>query len=160
KYLKLRGDLWNTDANRPKIIEKQLKLQVELNIIHENLREALIRNRPNSGNSVQNRKMLLEFISLVEIMELALSTSFDHDKLHQKFSNHADVLSTYQQLAYSLSGTLKQIAKKITHGTKFNVRFSLTGNLTKLESAIRDYERSMPEDEAAEGVWMLMNMMH
>ncbi|HEY0047084.1 MAG TPA: FUSC family membrane protein, partial [Flavobacterium sp.] len=31
KYLKLRGDLWNIDADRDKIVEKQLQLQDELN---------------------------------------------------------------------------------------------------------------------------------
>ena len=158
KYLKLRGDLWNADANRQKIIEKQLKVQVELNIIHENLREVLIRQR-QSGSSAQNRKMLLVFISLVEILELALSTSFDHDKLHQKFSGNPNVLSTYQNLAYSLSGTLKQLAKTITTRSKFVVRYSLTGNLVNLETAIRDYENSLPKESAAEGVWMLKTMM-
>jgi hypothetical protein len=55
---------------RPKTItEKQLNLQVQLNTIHENIREILIRNRTTSGSSNQNRK-LLPFISLVEIMEL------------------------------------------------------------------------------------------
>ena len=35
KYLKLRGDLWSPEANRQKIIEKQLAIQVDLNLIHE-----------------------------------------------------------------------------------------------------------------------------
>jgi hypothetical protein len=34
-------------------------------------------------------------ISLVE-MELAIATSFDHNKLHQKFDAHPQVLETYQ----------------------------------------------------------------
>jgi hypothetical protein len=69
---------------RPKTItEKQLNLQVQLNTIHENIREILIRNRTTSGSSNQNRKLLTVFISLVEIMELAIATSFDHNKLHQ-----------------------------------------------------------------------------
>src|SRR5690606_7549797 len=34
KYLKLRGDLWTIGANRTKIIEKQLKVQIDLNAIH------------------------------------------------------------------------------------------------------------------------------
>ena len=160
KYLKLRGDLWNPQANRQKIIEKQLQLQVELNKIHENIREVLIRNRPDSGNSVQNRKMLLVFISLVEIMELALSTSFDHDKLHQKFSAHPKVLATYQTLAYSLSSTLKQLSKSIEHRRKFVQKLSLTGNLEALENAIAQYEKSATSEDVSEGVWMLQNMVH
>ena len=157
KYLKLRGDLWNVDANRAKIIEKQLHLQVELNTIHENIREILIRNRPDSGSSNQNRKMLLVFISLVEIMELALSTSFDHSKLHEKFKGHTKVLSTYQNLAYNLGTTLKKLSKTIENRQKYASRHELFKDLQNLEKVIGDYEK---ETSDADGVWMLTNMLH
>jgi hypothetical protein len=85
KYLKLRGDLWNVDANREKSSEKQLALQVELNVIHENLRDIIFRNHSSSGSSNQNRKMLIVFVLLIEILELALSTSFNHAKLQEQF---------------------------------------------------------------------------
>ncbi|RYZ88984.1 MAG: FUSC family protein, partial [Moraxellaceae bacterium] len=62
KYLKYRGDLWDKDANRNKIIEKQLNLQVDLNKIHENIREVVIRTRFSSGHSERNRKLLLVFV--------------------------------------------------------------------------------------------------
>lgn len=157
KYLKLRGDLWNANANRAKIIEKQLHLQVELNTFHENIREILIRNRPDSGSSNQNRKMLLVFISLVEIMELALSTSFDHSKLHEKFDGYPKVLATYQNLAYNLAATLKQLSKSIENRQKYVSRHSLFKDLENLEKIIREYEG---ETSDADGVWMLTNMLH
>jgi uncharacterized membrane protein (TIGR01666 family) len=157
KYLKLRGDLWNIDANRAKIIEKQLHLQVELNTIHENIREILIRNRPDSGSSNQNRKMLLVFISLVEILELALSTSFDHSKLHKKFEAHPKVLFTYQNLAYNLGAILKQLSKTITNRQKYISRHTLFKDLQNLENVIREYESGTSD---ADGVWMLTNMLH
>ncbi len=112
KYLKLRGDLWSIDADRKSIIEQQLHLQVELNTTQQNLREVLIGSQTAAGSSEQNRKMLLIFISLVEIQELALSTAFDHDTLHQKFDAHPSVLRTYQNLAYNLAASLKKIIKK------------------------------------------------
>jgi hypothetical protein len=58
KYLKLRGDLWTVTADRKAIIEKQLHLQVELNTIHQSIRE-LVSGQGASGSSNQNRKMLL-----------------------------------------------------------------------------------------------------
>jgi hypothetical protein len=61
-------NLWELESDRKTITEKQLNLQVQLNTIHENIREILIRNRTTSGSSNQNRKLLLVFISLVEIM--------------------------------------------------------------------------------------------
>lgn len=161
KYMKLRGDLWKIDSPREKIIEKQLYLQVELNTIHENLREILIRNRSNSnGTSDQTRKMTLVFISLMEILELALSTSFDHNKLHQKFADHPKVLATYQNLAYNLASSLKAIFKSIESHKKYIPKHSLLKDLEALEKVISDYEKELGKEKASEGVWMLSNMLH
>jgi hypothetical protein len=40
-----REDLWELESDRKTITKKQLNLQVQLNTIHENIREILIRNR-------------------------------------------------------------------------------------------------------------------
>jgi uncharacterized membrane protein (TIGR01666 family) len=159
KYLKLRGDLWTLNSNKKEIIENQLHLQVELNTIHQNIRETLIGNHVNSNSSEQNRKMLIVFVSLVEILELALSTSFDHDKLHKKFDSHPKVLLTYQNLAYSLAKTLKQISKSVEDKTKYVSTHSLFENLSALELAINDYANNLGKDYSSEGVFMLTTML-
>ncbi|RZJ27430.1 MAG: FUSC family protein, partial [Flavobacterium sp.] len=160
KYLKLRGDLWNVDADREKIIGKQLHLQVELNVIHENIRESLVNPRGNSGQSNQNRKLLIVFISLVEILELGISTSFDHAKLHKKFAEHKTVLLTYQNLAYNLAATLKKLAKSIENRSQYKSGHSLFDDLAALDKAIAEYEAKIGKDAAAEGVYMLRTMHH
>jgi uncharacterized membrane protein (TIGR01666 family) len=160
KYLKLRGDLWEVNSDRKEITKKQLDLQVQLNTIHENIREVLIRNRTNSGSSNQNRKMLLVFISLVEIMELAIATSFDHNKLHQKFDGHPRVLQTYQNLAYKLAKSLKRLSKTLENGEKYTSKQNLLHDLHDLELAIANYENDLGNIDASEGVLMLTNMLH
>ncbi|RKS92431.1 putative membrane protein (TIGR01666 family) [Flavobacterium limicola] len=159
KYLKLRGDLWTLNADRKSIIEKQLHLQVELNTIHQNIREVLISSHTTSGSSNQNRKMLLVFISLVEILELALSTAFDHDKLHQKFDDYPKVLHTYQNLAYNLAASLKQLSKSVKKSTKYISKHTLLGDLNALQLAITDYENDLGKTTASEGVFMLTTML-
>jgi len=159
KYLKLRGDLWEIDSDRKAITKKQLLLQVELNEVHENIREVLIRNRTDYGSSHQNRKMLLSFVSLVEIMELAISTSFDHNKLHQKFDEYPLVLKTYQNLAYNLSKNLKSLSKKIRTRKTNPIKNNLNDHFVKFENAIEEYSKSLGK-EASEGVLMLTNMLH
>jgi uncharacterized membrane protein (TIGR01666 family) len=159
KYLKLRGDLWTINADKKAIIEKQLHLQVELNTIRQNIREVLISSHTTSGSSNQNRKMLIVFISLTEILELALSTSFDHDKLHQKFDDHPKVLLTYQSLAYNLAASLKQLSKSIQNKTKYISKHTLLSDLNALQLAITDYENDLGKDLASEGVFMLTTML-
>ncbi len=159
KYMKLRGDLWDADADRTKIIEKQLYLQVEINTIHENLREILIRNN-TAGTSNRTRKMLLVFIYLLEVLELALSTSFDHSKLHEKFKGHTKVLDTYQNLAYKMASSLKKISKSLENRKKYIPKHELLKDLEAVENIINEYEHELGTEEASEGVWMLSNMLH
>ena len=159
KYLKLRGDLWTINADRKAIIEKQLHLQVELNTIHQNIREVLISGHNSAGTSNQNRKMLLVFISLVEILELALSTAFDHNNLHHKFDDHPQVLSSYQKLAYSLATSLKQLSKSVKKSTTFISKSTVTQDLNALQLAIANYEKDLGKQDASEGVFMLTTML-
>lgn len=159
KYLKFRGDLWTLNADKKSIIEKQLHLQVELNTIHQNIRQVLTNSHTASGSSNKNRKMLLIFISLVEILELALSTAFDHDKLHQKFDNHPKVLNTYQRLAYNLAASLKQLSKSVRKSTIYISKHTLQSDLRSLQLAITDYENNLGGTAASEGVFMLTTML-
>lgn len=159
KYLKLRGDLWNSTSDRKAILEKQLHLQVELNDIHHNIRRVLIGKQISTVSSHQNRKMLIVFISLLEILELALSTSFDHNKLHQKFEKHPKTLATYQSLAYNLASTLKQLSKNIVKRTHYIPEHTLRKYVITLENAITDYENELGKAEASEGVLMLKTML-
>ncbi|AWG23458.1 FUSC family protein [Flavobacterium faecale] len=159
QYLKLRGDLWKINSDRKEITKKQLHLQVELNAIHENIREILVRHRTNYGSSNQNRKMLLSFMSLVEIMELAISTSFDHNKLHQKFDDHPVVLHTYQNLAYNLAKVLKQLAKSISDKKPYQYKHNILENLHELEDAIEAYKTELGPIDSIEGALMLTTML-
>jgi hypothetical protein len=52
-------------------------------------------------------------------MELAIATSFDHNKLHQKFDAHPQVLETYQILPINLLLALKKVGKALK--TKQNI---------------------------------------
>ncbi|MFV8363390.1 FUSC family membrane protein [Flavobacterium sp. ZT3P35] len=159
KYLKLRGDLWTVTADRKAIIEKQLHLQVELNTIHQSIREVLVSGQGTSGSSNQNRKMLLVFISLVEILELALSTAFDHNTLHQKFDDHPKVLRSYQNLAYSLATSLKQLSKSVKKSTTYIYKSTLLHDMHALQLSIAAYENELGKQNASEGVFMLTTML-
>lgn len=160
KYLKLRGDLWELNSNRKAITKKQLHLQVELNVLHENIREVLITNRTKSGSSGQNRNLLLSFISLVEIMELAISTSFDHNKFHQKFDGYPKALESYQNLAYSLAKNMKGLSRSIENHKPYLAEHNLIENLQQFELAINDYKKNIQNESSSEEVLMLITMLH
>lgn len=158
KYLKLRGDLWDNEAARETIIKEKLVLQVKLNATHENLREILIRNRSTSGTSDQNRKMLIVFDSLIEILELGLSTSFNHQKFNEQFIAYPQILKNYQNLAYNLAYTLKSISISIEANKKYVSKHQLFNDLEILENSILEYQENAGGPDVQEGVLMLSNM--
>lgn len=160
KYMKLRGDLWNIDADRTKITENQLEIQVEINEIHENIRNILIRNALHSNNSDENRKMLLVFTNSVEILEIALSFAFNHNELHQKFDNHPNTLKTYQNLAYNIAATLEKLSQSLESNTLYSHDNSLFSDLENLERIIQNYQNEVAENDTSQNVFILKNMKH
>jgi uncharacterized membrane protein YccC len=159
-YLKLRADLWKINADKKTITEKQLALQIEINTNHENIRKVLIGNQSLSSDSAQNRKLLLVFVNLVEILELALATAFDHKTLHQKFDAHPQIIKSYATIATNLKKTLKQLSKNIESRTQYRSKHSLVEDLRKFEATILAYELALGSNEAKEGVFMLTTMLH
>ena len=159
QYMKLRGDLWQNKKNKINIVREQLEIQVKLSASHQNLREALMHKRANSGSSGQNRKMLIMFITLVDILELALATSFDHAKLHKKFAKHPEVLETYQNLAYNLASILDELSKTMSSKTIYKKKFDLYKDLNALEIAKDNYENIITEKKDLDAILMLTTML-
>ncbi|UGU16320.1 FUSC family protein [Sinomicrobium kalidii] len=162
RYLKLRGRLWDGNANRDKITEKLLTLQIELNDIHEKLRETLIRNRTKGGSSNQNRRLLIAHIELVEILELAMATSFDHEKLHRTFSKYPYVLNAYQHLAYNLAALLNRLGQSVEKRKKYTSEHHPYKDLESFKKAIARYEEETNASGAptTEEVLVLTNMFN
>lgn len=160
KYLKYRAELWSKNANTQKIVEKQLNIQIKLNEIHQNLREYLIKNKANTGNSANNRKLLVAFSELVEIQEMAVSTNFDHQRLHELFKGHEDIIQCYQQLAFQFSETIYNIGTTLNMGDKYRTPSNLTKALEELKSKLKDFEQTTNAPTRIEAVLQFSNVIH
>ncbi|MEK6450597.1 MULTISPECIES: FUSC family protein [unclassified Myroides] len=159
-YLKHRAKLWDKEANAEKITEEQLNIQVQLNEVHENLREYLVRNKANTGNSSNNRRLLVAFSSLVEILEIAVSTSFEHKKLHKLFEERLDIITDYQQLAYHFSDTIEDIGTTLNMGGKYTAKHDLTTEFTNLQAKLSEFVKSDKSPDMMEAVLMFSNVLH
>jgi uncharacterized membrane protein YccC len=94
----------------------------------------------------------------VEILELALSTSFNHHKFNEKFNAYPQILKNYQNLAYNLARTLKSISISIEDNKKYISTHQLFNDLEILENAIVEYQINVEGNDVQEGVLMLSNM--
>lgn len=159
-YLKHRAELWTVNADKNKIIEQQLNIQVKLNEIHENLREYLVRNKANTGNSSNNRRLLVAFSALVEIQEIAVSTAFDHNKLHNLFKGHENIIKNYQDLAFKFYKTIDNIANTLNLGSKYQAEHELMEDLVSLQNQLNDFEKKSDSETKTEAILMFSNVIH
>lgn len=159
-YLKLRGDLWAPDADIQKITAEQLKIQIKLNEVHENLREYLIKNKANTRNSSNNRRLLVAFSTLVEILEIGVSSTFDHKKLHKLFRNKPEIIEAYQKLAYHFSDTISTISFSLNMGLKYESIHNLHEDLNHLKEMLSVFVKEDRSENTMEAVLVFSNVLH
>ncbi len=157
-YLKLRADLLRYHTNRDKLQKEALKLQTQISEKHELLRELLLITRKRTGRSHFDEKRLLIFISLVDILELALANTWDYKKLDQLFKNEQDSLEPFQNLNLVIGNHLKTIADLIITKNKLPNKDILLQALSKANAAIDTYVEKITLQKARDGGIMLRNL--
>ncbi|WP_237708819.1 YccS/YhfK family membrane protein [Gillisia marina] len=118
QYLEIRGKLWDAKSNREKLQKRLLELQADLNVNHETLRDILISSRKSSGNSNFERRRLLIFIQLVDILELAMANPVDYEKMDEILSNHPEKTQLFQSLTFEMAARMSHISELLLHSKK------------------------------------------
>ncbi|WLD24932.1 FUSC family membrane protein [Flavobacterium dauae] len=138
-YLDLRAQLWQKDTDREKINRQMLEKQVRINELHEHIREYLVYNKARTLNSNNNRKLLVALSSLVEILELAMANTFNHQEFIDFFKNDESVLGEYRTLAKNFSITLKQLSFSIKTNRKYHSKMSLVNDFKRLKLRMNEF---------------------
>jgi uncharacterized membrane protein (TIGR01666 family) len=157
-YLKLRADLLMKNTKRENLQKEALKLQTQISGKHEILRELLLITRKRTGRSHFDEKRLLIFISLVDILELALANTWDYKKIDQLFENQQDSLKPFQELNLVIGNHLKIVADLIITKSKLPLKNVLLEALSKANKAIDDFVVKVKLPEARDGAIMLRNL--
>lgn len=156
-YLEARGKLITPGASRLELFKKLLELQAELNDKHETLREILMSARKTSGSSSYERKRLLIFIQLVDVLELAMANPVNYEKMDGLMVQHKEKILLFQTLIFKMAGRLNFIALNIRHGHKLPPLQDLHVALEEVKKGITLYGRELnyiPD----EGSFMLQNL--
>jgi len=150
EYLDLRAQLWNNVADYDSISHKQLELQISINESLDHIREYLVYNKAKTINSNNNRKQLIALTSLVEIIELAISNPFPHQKIKDYFGDDPSIMDEYQKLASNFAYTLETLSLTIKRNGKYHSPVSLTNDIKSLKKRIDTYAKAKnwsPYDE-------------
>mgnify|MGYP003547318450 FL=1 len=160
EYLDLRASLWNENTNKNKTIEKQLEIQIKLNEYHESIREFLIRNNANSSNSSNNRKLLISLTSLIEILEIATSNSFDHKRIHELFKNDPSLINEYQKLAENFALSLHELSYCIKLNKDYHSPVSLGNQIKAIKLHLDEFQKKQNWSDDKEEIVTFNNVLH
>ena len=150
-YLETRGKLITGGESRHELYKKLIDLQAELNEKHETLRDILMSARKNSGSSSYERKRLLIFIQLVDILELAMANPVNYEKMDSLMEQYQDPILRFQNLIFKMAGRLHSIAGNIRYGHKIPSLQDLQVSLEEVKKGISLYEvelKQIPDESS------------
>ena len=156
-YLNIRGKLLDTTGDRDMLQKKLLDIQAELNINHEMLRDILISSRKASGTSNFERRRLLIFIQLVDILELAMANPVNYNRMAELLLAHPEKISVFQKLIFEMSTRIKQISKSILNSEQLKEACLLELTLKEIEDELAAF-RTTEDHDLNEGYILLKNL--
>ncbi len=159
QYLTIRGQLLDAKTDREILQKKLLDLQAEINTNHETLRDILISSRKASGNSNYERKRLLIFIQLIEIMELAMANPVDYEKMDDILFSYPEKMQLFKKLIFAMSTRMKDISEIFLGSKDIGNSNVLEEYLEKLRAHIKTITLS-DEIETLENSILLTNLFN
>ncbi|MGJ8745680.1 FUSC family protein [Polaribacter sp.] len=157
EFIKIRGKLLVDIDNRTALLEQNFKLQVELNEIHETIREVILEKRLSTVFSNRTRRQQLIFSKIIEIYELAISNTIDYEKFDALFKEHQEKVDEFKILIFEISNKLKHVSKVILNEEKLTFQNNFKILIKKIENHIAIYKGTIGYPEAREGVIFLLN---
>ena len=157
QYLETRAKLLDQKANREELLSKLLEIQGNLNEKHEMLRDILISSRKSSGNSNYERKRLLIFIQLVDVLELAMANPVNYEKMDLCFLKYQEQVEKIQQLIFAMANRLKLISAAILNQKSFTKNESLEASLNAFKESMDSFKLET-ETQIDQGLLMLQNL--
>ena len=156
-YLKVRGELLAPNSDRESLHRKLLDLQANLNANHETLRDILISSRKTSGSSNYQRKRLLIFIQLVDILELAMANPVNYEKMDEILSKYPEKIKLFQQLIFDMASRINYLSEIFLHSKKISSSILLEDFLRQIRDQI--VSMNIAEDkESLENSILLKNL--
>ncbi len=136
KYLLIKAELYNVNADAEDEYKKLLQQQVTVNESQDAVRELLYKNRALLKESIRNgRKLVLTFVDVVDLFEHITATWYDYSSLRKSFSDTA-ILNDISQLIKDIAGELHEIAYAIQSNSSYKKKNVLNLNLENLSEKI------------------------
>jgi uncharacterized membrane protein YccC len=158
EYLRIRAELFVNSNDRSALQHKLFELQIEINELHETLREIILASRSNSVTSNRTRRQQLIFTELIDILELAIANPVDYEKFDLVFKKHKEKTEAFQQLVFEIANHLEHISKVIRKEEKLKENTKIPEILKNIDRHIDYYRILVGLPKARKGTLMLLNL--
>jgi uncharacterized membrane protein YccC len=158
EYLRIRGELLVNPDSRADLQHKLFELQIEINELHETLREIILTSRSNSVTSNRTRRQQLIFTELIDILELAIANPVDYEKFDVVFKRHKEKIEAFQQLVFEIANHLEHISKVIRKEEKLRENTKIPEILRNIDRHIDYYRILVGLPKARVGTLLLLNL--
>jgi uncharacterized membrane protein YccC len=159
RYIQIRGKLAIARQDEKQLKHDLYDLQVNINAIHESLRELLLNERQSSGFSNYKRKQLLIFIELIDILELSMANPANYEKINTLFKSQLHFVNPFIELIFQLSARLEQMGNAMQKGKMLPHRDDLEPMFEKCKESIKSYVEEVKLPKAREGALLLHNLL-
>jgi uncharacterized membrane protein YccC len=158
EYLRIRAELLGNSDDRLALQHKLFELQIEINELHETLREIILASRSNYGSSNRTRRQQLIFTELIDILELAIANPVDYEKFDSVFKKHKEKIEAFQELVFEIANHLEHISKVIRREEKLKENTKIPEILKDIDRHIDYYRILVGLPKARVGTLMLLNL--
>lgn len=158
EYLRIRAELFVNSNDRSALQHKLFELQIEINELHETLREIILASRSNSVTSNRTRRQQLIFTELIDILELAIANPVDYEKFDSVFKKHKEKTEAFQKLVFEIANHLEHISKVIRKEEKLKENTKIPEILKYIDRHIDYYRILVGLPKARKGTLMLLNL--
>lgn len=111
EYLEVRVSLYKSN-NRKEDFDRLLSLQQTITTDHEDIRNAVMTQRKQSGATSTKRKQLLLLIDLVDMLELATANPVDYEKYDRNGTAYKNVLDKFATVIGKVAECLDVFSEK------------------------------------------------
>ncbi|HEA29782.1 MAG TPA: FUSC family protein [Leeuwenhoekiella sp.] len=139
EYLKVRVSLYKAQ-DRKAVFDKLLSLQHTITTDHEDIRNAVMTQRQQSGATGAKRKQLLLLIDLVDMLELATANPVDYEKYDQNGEAYQHVLHAFASVIEKVAEQLELFSLK-KRSDRISNDSPLNESLQNAATAIETYKK-------------------
>lgn len=157
EFINIRGKLLVDVDDRSTLLERNSILQIEINELHETIREVILEKRLQAGFSNRTRRQQLIFSNIMEMYEFAVSNTIDYEKFDELFIEYPEKIDVFKSLIFEVSERLIHVSKVILKEEKLTFKNNFKALLLQIDAHIQNYKVSIGLPESREGVIFLLN---